>query len=369
MGLIAFGFVFITGLNYIYIRSTAEYRSLKISLCHLWFLLGVALTWTIAFIPKENNVLIPPSQHNIMIEKRNTIIGSLIIVVSVVITIFIVFLQNLKNCEYKISLDEDVNCENENREIFDVKEFDITAKITTTKYGLDRMNLLPKIQWSKAKQICASVILVLFKIRGLFLFYYPYMALSIVLNTINFGFETAGINYWLPVLGALISTILYRFLSPKFIFFISGAIQIFIFILLTITIAVEDVPYLIKNIFLFILFISLGFGYSTPDILILDSACLKYSEIFLTAGFAIEMIPIYLIKHFYTSAVEINIIYLEDTVKIFHTISMAVIIILLICIPLFLVPNNLRKTILEIRNTLNGFDNEVKLDDEEDSEK
>lgn len=350
LGAIAYGIIFISGLNYIYLRANSKSRAFKLSLCHLWFLLGICISWTIV-----NQNFYSWSQFS----ERNIFVGSFIVGFTILIGIFIglnEFLQTQRNFNYKMSLDKDVNRESEDKEIFELKPIELTeAKSNYDKLSEDNSEY-DNDAWSPEKQICSSILLIFTKIRGMFLFYWPFVLLSVLLTAINFNSETSSVTYWLAMMGALFSTILLLFISTKVMFIVSSTIQILLLIGLTISFTTEIFPFEASQILLWFVFFAFGFGYSTPDILILDSASLKYSELFLTLGLAIELIPLGLIQYFQL----IDYITIDTDMIIPHTIPFAVILVILCFITAFLTPNNFNKTILQIRNRLNGFDTKAK---------
>lgn len=261
----------------------------------------------------------------------------------VAILITINELLNVQNdYNYKKCLDLDANRENENNSIFDIKNFQITYVKQAKQLYLDKKMWTTK-SWSQKKQFWASIAVVLIKIRGLFVFYYPYYLLSIFLGSLNFGFDLLWINYWFPVIGAICGTILIRFTSAKLLFLFTSILQIAFLIILTVSF--ENGYSLATEIFLCFLLITFGIGYSTADILILDSASLQNSELLLAAGFIIEMLLI----------AAIQVVTVVDTTLNPFSIPINMCMFFSLFIPVFLVPNNFHRTILQIRNTLNGY--------------
>lgn len=255
-------------------------------------------------------------------------------------------LNKQQDYNYKQCLDPDANRENQSKEIFVIKKFQITYVKQPKQLYLDR-KLWTSKQWNPKKQFWASVAVVLIKVCGLFVFYYPYYLLSIFLGTLNFGSDLLWTNYWFPVIGALFSTILIRFTSPKLLFLCSSVLQIIFLIILSVSF---DYGYtLATEVFLCLLLITFGFGYSTGDILILDSARLLNSEILLASGFIIEMILI--------AAIQVKTVADGTSLNPF-LIPINLFMFFSLFIPIFLVPNNFNRSILQIRNTLNGFTNE-----------
>lgn len=358
IGSIAYGLIFISGLNYIYVRAKPKYRAFKISLCHLWFLLGVCITWTIANQNFDYSWTVAAD--------RNIWVGSFIIGFTFLFGIFIglnEFLQTQRTFNYKMSLDKDVNRENEDKEIFELKPFELTdAKTNYEKLSDDSSEYSDEL-WSPEKQLCSAVLLIFTKIRGAFLFYWPFIFLSTVLTSSIFNAELTTLTYWLTIITAFMSTIVLIFISAKVMFIVSSVIQILFLVGLTISVITETFPFEASQILLWFIFIAFGIGYSTPDILILDSASLKYSELFLTLGLAIELIPIGLIQYFQING-DITI---DSDMIIPHTIPLAVILLVLSFITAFLAPNNFNKTILQIRNKLNGYDTKAKQVNEQPS--
>lgn len=357
IGSIAFGLIFISGLNYIYVRAKPNTRAFKISLCHLWFLLGICISWTVATQSYY-------SWHQAA--EKNIWVGSFIVGFTFLFGIFIgtnEFLQTQRSFNYKMSLDKDVNRENEDKEIFEMKPFELTDAKSSYEKLSDNNSEYSDELWSAEKQLCSAVLLIFTKIRGSFLFYWPFLFLSTVLTANNFHSELSALTYWLAILSAFFSTILLIFISAKVMFIVSSVIQIVFLIGLTISLITESIPFQASQILLWFIFIAFGIGYSTPDILILDSASLKYSELFLTLGLAIELIPLGLIQYF-----QINEnITIDSDMIIPHTIPLAVILVILCFITAFLAPNNFNKTILQIRNKLNGYDTKANQVNEQPS--
>lgn len=357
IGSIAYGLVYISGLNYIYLRAKAKTRAFKISLCHLWFLLGVCISWTIA-----NQSYYSWNQFS----EKNIWVGSFIVGSTFLFGIFIganEFLQTQRTFNYKMSLDKDVNRENEDKEIFELKPFQLTdAKSSYEKLTDDGSEYANEL-WSPEKQLCSAVLLIFTKIRGTFLFYWPFVFVSSFLTSSIFNAELPTLTYWLSLLATMFSTILLIFISVKVMFIVSSVIQILFLIGLTISFITETFPFEASQILLWFIFIAFGIGYSTPDILILDSASLKYSELFLTLGLAIELIPLGLIQYFQI----IGDITINTDMIIPHTIPLAVILVILCFITAFLAPNNFNKTILQIRNKLNGYEEKAKPVNEQPS--
>lgn len=337
IGSVAFGLIFISGLNYIYVRAKTEIRTVKLSLCHLWFLLGIGITWTIT---AENDLF--------NFQTKNKFVGSIMAGFSILVAILIILneILNVQNdYNYKKCLDPDANRENEIDTIFSNNNFQITYIKQAKQLYLDKKIWTTKT-WSPRKQFWASIAVVLIKIRGLFVFYYPYYLLSIILGSLNFGFDLLWINYWFPVIGAIGGTILIRFTSPKLIFLFTTILQIVFLIILSVSF---DYGYsLATEVFLCFLLITFGIGYSTADILILDSASLRNSELFLASGFIIEMLLI--------SAIQV--VTLADSDLNPFSIPINMFMFFSLFIPVFLVPNNFNRTILQIRNKLNGYTNE-----------
>lgn len=246
--------------------------------------------------------------------------------------------------DYRFSLDVDVNRENEIGQIFNHKQFQIT--FTQHDSGVI---MWASRSWNPSKQLLSSMGLVIIKVKGLFVFYFPFFLLNVTFGFVNFKTDI-WISYWFPVIGALIGTILIRFISAKLLYLISSVLQIIFLIILTVTIEFGTLV-TVPHISLCFLLISFGLGYSTNDILILDSASLQDSELFLGFGVLIEMVVIGILQLITYSNNSDSALELFNA----YTISIIVCTFISLFIAIFLVPNNFQKSILEIRNTINGF--------------
>lgn len=272
---------------------------------------------------------------------------------SILIALLIVLNEVLKTqngCDYRSSLDADVNRENESCQIFTHKNFQITSMKRDSGTAMWATR-----SWSPAKQLLSSMGLVIIKLKGLFVYYFPFFILNITFGILNFGTKT-WISGWFPVIGAFIGTILIRFISAKLLFLISSIIQIISLVVLTISLEfLLTPPFTSTHITLCILLFAFGLSYATNDILILDSASLQNSEIFLGFGFVIEMFlfgTLQIISYSSIKGINNVVIYIEP-----YTFPITFLIFISLFVVIFLVPNTFQKSILEIRNTINGFGN------------
>lgn len=337
LGSAGIGITFISALNYIYIRSTPENRSFNLSLCHLWFLIGTSITWTLTAVNSLPLVRDKTEYFCGIIATSSILIGILLILNEILST------QN--GCDYKSSLDLDVNRENECNQIFHHKNFQITSSKQDSGVVMWSTR-----SWNPSKQLLSSMGLVLVKIRGLFVYYYPFLVYGISFSFINFN-SAIWVTYWFPVIGALIGTIVIRFISAKVLFLASTVLQIIFMVILTVVLEIDiSSTFTTSHVVLCLVLITFGLGYSTTDILILDSASLQKSELFLGFGFIIEMGVFGIIQ----LLVFTNTITFDIDLKP-YSIPIIIFMFLSLFIVVLLVPNNFQKPILEIRNTINGF--------------
>lgn len=288
-------------------------------------------------------------------QKINVICGTIIgssIFIALLMVVNLIF-NNQKGNDYRSSLDVDVNRENEIGQIFNHKHF----QITSMKQDSGAIMWASK-SWNPSKQLVSSMSLVIIKVKGLFVYYFPFFLMNVAFGVINFR-SVLWITFWFPVIGALIGTILLRFISAKLLFLISSVLQIIFLIILTVTMELGSYtisvqfgtvsPLVASHISLCFLLITFGLGFSTNDILILDSASLQNSELFVGFGVLIEMGVIGILQLVSYSN------YIETMNLNPYSITIMVFIFISLFIAVFLVPNNFQKSILEIRNTINGF--------------
>lgn len=337
LGAIAYGFTFISSQHYIYLRSNPSDRSFSLSLCHFWYLLGIAISATIIF----------PLQKSDNFDKEIVkYIGVSVTITSLVCGILLgvnEYFHKTKKYNYKESLDIDVNRESDSNEIFELKYFEIRNPEATVLLE----NRIVSQKFSPKKRGYISLIVLILKLRNAILFYYPFIVFFFESTKQSGKVDSIVLWIWLPVIGVTLSTILLRIVDAKRIFEASNIFLFFSLIYLS-TALWTNTEYLDNRFPLFLVFLALGFGYSIPDNIVLDTAFFLHTEMFLSLGFSIEMVPIGIIQYYcFTNGIVLDISIV---------IPVIVFIVLLFFYDWIYLIKTFKQTILQINNVLNGFD-------------
>lgn len=335
----AYGLTFISGQHYIYLRSKPQDRTFNLSLCHFWYLLGIAISATIIF----------PLQKNYNFDKEVVkYIGASVTITSLVIVILFRINDFRKIYNYKESLDIDVNRESDSNQIFELKYFEIR---NPDAYVLVE-NRIASQKFSPEKRGYMVLIVMFIKLRNVILFYYPFIVWFYESINQSGNVNSLVVLIWLPVIGVTISTILLKKLDTKTIFEVSNIILLCSLLLASASLwknsGIAD-DKLLRFSLLFV-FAALGFAYSIPDNLVLDTANFLGTEIHMMLSFAVEMIAIGFIQWIcITNGFVLNIALI---------IPVVVFAVLLFLYDWICMIKTFKQTILQISNTLNGFDYE-----------
>lgn len=213
-----------------------------------------------------------------------------------IILAFIGFEMNRKRSstfDYKRSLDESVEMEIFSSQIFNQKYFLPTQNLPDANFSFPNVVI---------KELSMFVFVTLSKATSLIYFFYPIYYYAVVFtgnNSSNFASITQ--LHWMGVVGLSISILLLFWFSSKTIFLISLIIKLNSIVIVTILFSTNFNSYGLM-IFMWFFMCFNAFGYSLPDIFIIDFASLKFNELILAFGYLIEMLTTSMIFYNFVSS-------------------------------------------------------------------
>lgn len=291
--LLGHGVCYIPALTYINIRSSQTgTRIFRISLAHIFYLFGVAVG---AMVTVKRIIII----NRYFVDKLyiNSSISLIITVSSALLLVGYILNEicqfQFKNYNYKMSLDHNVQRENDNKEIFKRKIFTITKSSSEVPPTND-----VKIAANARVEILSVCMAIIAKGLSLCYFYYPFGYLSYYVTqllTVQLQMKYFQIH-WIGFAGIVASAILLTHVGIKRVFISSCIMKVIILIVLTIITSMSFSMVSLK-VFFYISYFFFAFGYSYADVVCFEIVNLKYTEITLVLGYLAEMIAIGTIQY------------------------------------------------------------------------
>lgn len=330
------GFSYVPALVYINIRAH-KYRAVKVALAHVWYIFGFAVGTTILI---ETGV----ASNQVFYTYSYFLMGfSGLLLLGYIINEILQFAN--QDYDYKVCLDHWLLQANNFDAILRKKYFlvDTKSKITD-KPG----------RYVVRQQAGVIPMVLLGKLLNVMYFYYPFLDLSYLSMSKNSD-PHLYICHYFGVAGVICSTILLIWKSPRFGLIDSCGLKIVFIVILTV---LTHADFTKTRILFWFFYLCVGFGYSHPDINILELTNFAWTEVILTFGFIFEFVLI--------GAMHYTTIYERDTILSFtenaetfdvhiilrHSIAFGVVCLILAIIALFLQPGTHNLTVLEIKNLM-----------------
>lgn len=308
------------------------------SIPHAFYLLGVAAG---AFAVLESlkfttKYLKPQTLANDM--------GILIVAVSAGVLLGYAFTEALLHIMPKTGFNykriSDSNLENENN----------GGLIFEKKYFNFENNSQLKVPNMIGKNITLIIFAIASKSLNIIYFYFPFFVLNNSATLQIRGELIMHVALWIGFGGLVCSLIFLCGLSTKSTMIVSCLLKIVSLIATTIIIN-QSFPSSSIQIMLWIQFLFFGFGYSLPDLNILELTSLKYNEIILAIGYIVEMVFIGVIQ--YTTIVypDFWFGYAKSLdLMLQHCIAFGIIFLVLIVATFIIMPSIYNKSLLATKN-------------------
>lgn len=342
MGFAGHGLLYIPALTYINIRASSDSpRNFNVALAHSFYFLGFCVTGILSYTEENSGVF---SIYNFQYYNRN--VGILLTVAAGVLILGFISNEGLNKrsdgYNSKQSLDQSFKMENDSGQIF------------TEKYFMPSNNL-PDSQIETFNSFCKEFTLTCFallsKTTNIVYFFYPFYVYVMLFTQLRTGHVIISMVHFVGFAGVILTNALLLVVSPKIGFLISIIFKIIWLVIATIVVSTSYGTNGLMVIFWMFFFFN-GFGYSYPDIFILDYTSLKYNEIILSIGYLFEMITIGSVFYFFITDPLWWLPSGDDSMyfMLYHCISFGIVFLLLAIVASFLIPSVQKETLLETKN-------------------
>lgn len=324
--------IYIMGLSYVNLRILNR-RTTKISICHCFYFVGFLLVM----------LELGPTPHS------NSMGLWLIICSCTIISLIIIneLLHSMKMYNYKCSMDEALNESNYNKELY-LNRNDLIVSFKQRKPIDCSIFVGNKIPYDKQ-----FLLLPILKLKGCMLFSVTLLYVYGMYGTIEL-FNNTNLVY-VPqcfiLFGSIIGLIITLKLNYKKLFLLANLTQI---MLLIISILVYHVNETFNGLPLLIYFSAASLSYSLSDICILKLTNLKFTELMLSIGYFIEILPIAIFQYFNIYKNEFILISDAFYNYLAYTSSFIFVTILLILIVILTVQYKPEESLLDIQ--YNNYD-------------
>lgn len=319
------GICYIPGLVYLNIRaSPSSARIFKKSLVHVVYLLGFAIGTSVM------------SDEFKLFSKIEGLKGQALDFAVIQLNMsawillgFLVYRLFSPKLDSRKSLDTEFQRINDQKEIFDLKEYQMLPQ---------QMNDVTRMRYDIDLKVYLQTIFALFgKTQSLIFFFYPFHYISLSLTNTTFY-----VSSWIGFLGAMGSSVLLLKTTLRNGFIISCLLNVVAMILL--------MNFTYNYTTLFLSFYFLGYGYAYADLIIISLTSLKYQEIFLFVAYSME---IFFIGEVYANfnSHSYNLMYLIMEYLNF-ILPMSFICVALAVGAIMIVPNIFRKSLLETQDSI-----------------
>lgn len=347
------GIAYIPIISYLNIRSSKNgRRTLKISLCHTIYILGIAIGVTISLqnvVPKWN----APKVVNKFI--LNSAIGysvlssSLLIFIGYIINELMHFFKRKYN--YKMSLDVDFERENKAKAILRSKFF-----ATTDSEGNRIEPPVTQHEKQMTREIGTIILAITSKAANVACFYYPFIYMNYA--ALSHSLEIlAPLVHWTAVLSAIAGSYLIHKVSLKSSYLLADLVKILILMVLVGYTSLNIPDHTFPSFLAFINYFLLSFSYSYPNIINFELISFKYNEIVMAMGYFIEMniigIPYYGIITDYDRWFCIENSFFSCLLR--HAVPFIVVMILSIILSIIFLPDMYNHSLLESKNKVKLF--------------
>lgn len=340
IGAIGHGMIYIASLSYMNVRVSARHRSFRMALCHVWYLLGYAISSHILFAYAMNNIAELYEQIGYTVLPASGV-GLILLMINEV-------LRSTRFYEYKESLDEHVDGANGNSILL----YGRTDTIDLLKTEPPRFDGTELRVTPPKKRSMATFLLIFLKLNG-------YMIFSAIMSGISIMAVSSEVHYytylqWIVSAGAAGGALTCLFISTRKMFILYTGIALAALVAALI-VYYDEIDVFRIEIPMYIYYAFMGAIYCVGDISILDTTSIARTEIGLLFGYIIEMLPIAVIQYCIYFAFN-SIFYINYAVTFrIHGISIAVASAMLIILVLIVLPNTYQKSLLEIRDELFGI--------------
>lgn len=348
-------------LAYVNIRvNNDKYRTFKIAMCHCWLLSGFLVAAILETELIKNETIQSELHINVTVNY-----GYAMIAIAVPILIGYIVNDSLQyfsdEYDYKVPLDTTLYRENNYGILMSRRWFDTGATTEVSRYT----EMVKPIGKNTTKCILRTIFLIASKATSLVYFYVPFMYINMWLSigtVTDIQQFLPFVAYLLGVVGIFVSTILLIFTSVQDSFIVSCTLKIIAVFVVTImmgVVGIEGTSAEPTKVIFWCAYALFGYGYSHPDINILELTVFKWSELLLSIGFIVEMIIIMVFQyyiHFDLSVVFQQTITDGHEIILTHSIVFVVIFVILGLVSFTVViPNTFGLSLLEIKNLLVGI--------------
>lgn len=343
MGFAGHGISYIPTLTYINIRASNDSpRNFNVALSHTFYFLGFCITAILSYTQNAEGSFSLSEWHN-----YNHNVGILLTVSAGVLVLGIVFneILNIKSGDYnsKKSLDQSFEMENDSGQIFSEKYFMPSNNLPDSQ--IDSRNSFSK----EFGFICFAL---MSKTTTMFYFFYPFYFYVLLFTVSASGKLIISMVHFVGFAGVILSNLTLFAISPKLGFQISIVFKIIWMVIVTIVASTSQGTNGLMVIFWMFFFFN-GFGYSYPDIFILDYTSLKYNELVLAFGYIFEMLTIGTVFYYFVKDPEWWLPAAGDDAMyymLFQCITFGIIFLILAIVSSFLIPAVRKQSLLETKN-------------------
>jgi hypothetical protein len=327
---------------------------MRIAICHMWKVLGIAATFSIYLI-----LFYDTTYDNVEALKHFYQIYGYCILGSTLLFVILLSLNELKQRQgliynYRDCLDHDNSIANNYGNLFSRNEVIIERNTAATSTGMWKSmeNLLP--EGMKNHTTLWAVYMLLSKLHGAVIFHYFLMTLAInaTLSSLSSDIRyTQGIVLWIMSIEAVVGCIIVRIFSTKVVYIVTsiiGSIAIGVSMIFY-----DDLTSIGFTICLWIFYGVVVIAVAIPDIALLEIYKIKYNELLLSLGYLIELLAIMLLQYFQFDAHTLTKIssYTDQYYLVVVISTIAILLVTSLFVMLHM-PNTFGMSLLEIQNGL-----------------
>ncbi|GAB0093174.1 hypothetical protein DMENIID0001_082470 [Sergentomyia squamirostris] len=342
-GGVAHGLIYITGLTYMHFRlANNEFRIFKLSLCHIFYLIGIVAT-----------------VHGVELMS-----GDLAEIFSKVRPVFlatgsICFMHLLVNetlhvgglFDYKSCRDTELNAANDKKDLFrSALEFTPVPKMSRNN-SVEHMSQAQDAAVARKpdtrRQTFLTLLMIFSKLKNYMSSHGIFINFFVIFSNDLFQERTYYIMHYLILAGALAGICITLKGNMKSIYIVS-AICVCICLLVVIIFKLTSVFLIgLYSLPIILLYFHLGVSYFVPDCSIMEVSCLKFTEISLVGGYIAETVC-----HIITIAT-MKCSMFSDQDGFWHSSIIFIVILSVICTVIFKwLPKTWSLSILEVQHLI-----------------
>lgn len=345
---LAHSFTITIGLSFLHSMADKNSRALLIAICFSFYILGLATSASLiatSFATEEqDNITAVKNKSNkstesIVVVNYVEFAGVYLAIAILTLALFIglKILNYLGSVDYANSMDNDLRVANSNGSIFDKRD-----------------EVIKRIQFfyvTKNQQWNITLLLIFTEAiqYSLFIYFTFWFVLSSAIRlTVLVDID---LMFWCIFLGTLISILLLRFFSAKFLF-VGNQLLLIVLTILAMIICNSvktSIPF-------WLIILCFGINYSNLQIILVEVAHFRYNELVIYASYALKLLATGMIYYYFVSNEKNSYFYSTDISTLMSQGFVFIIIVSLLALVVGMkVPRTYRTSLFEIQYSLLGI--------------